>query len=155
MIFIRNVIVETLKREFPAFGDNVRPYIGAFGESDDPQLSYKAAPAVLVAILPAVEPPPEFDSWQLQLNFGIAIATKEAKASDADKAGWILATKVGKIVWRNCWGFQRGMEITPAIIDGIQKQQRVDPKGTPTGIWYWTVNFHNFATFDVALKDTA
>ena len=153
MIFVRDKIVETMKAAFPEFGDNIRPYTGRFGELQDPAVSYTAQPALVVAALPMIEAPKEVDPWPLQVNFGIVCMTKAARASDADKLGWMLATQVGRIVYRNCWGFTRQMEITPAVIESIQKQERLDERGIPTGVWYWTVLFHNYTTFDIVLRD--
>lgn len=152
MIVIRQRIIDTIKGEFPALGESVRAFTGRFDATQEGQLSY-GAPAIILAILPVTEAPKEVDPWPLQLSFGAAVIAKAPKASDADKMGWTMALQVAKIVYRNCWGFQNGMDITPAVIDSIQKNEQVNPQGVPTGVYYWTVQFHNFATFEVVLGE--
>lgn len=150
MIAIRDAVLEQLKDRFPALGNSVRAFTGRFGEVQEGQLSYPS-PAIIVSILPVVEAPKDVDPWPLEITFGIVVTAKEARASESDRVGWRFALEVAQIIYRNCWGFQKGMEITPAVIDSIQKQEQVNPLGAPTGVYYWTITFHQYATFEVIL----
>lgn len=151
MILIRNVIVETLKAQFPGMA-TVVPYVGRrFGDQEEGGVSY-VAPALFVCAVDMFEAPREFDPWEMQLQFSIAVIVKAAKATERDEQGWTLAQKVGQLVYRNCWGYQKQINLTPAKIDGITKNEQRNVDGEPTGISYWLVNFHHFANFDFLLK---
>ncbi len=152
MIQLRDKIIAKYKTRFPYMADSIRPFISRLDRNSDPLVSF-LAPGLLVAVLPTVEAPPEMKAWELEAKFSVGIGVSGASAEERDRDGWNLALQVAEVAYRNCWGFDSGLEITPATIDSISRNVLVDPTdGTPTGVFYWTVDFTNLVTFETLLK---
>lgn len=149
MQHLRAVITETLRASFPEMGESIREFHGleSIREGESPI----KAPGLLVCAIDAVEGPVEHDPWPLELNYGLVLTVQGASAIERDKEGWTTILKVARVVWRNCWGYQRQIEVAPATIKGIRKNSHRNPDGTLSGAAYWTLEFSNLVLVEVAL----
>lgn len=145
MRVIRDAIVSTLRDKFPAHEKSIQPFIGLLDEDTDKQITY-AAPGMLVCILPYGEAPENIAPWELQGNFAIVISRKELSALERDSKGWELCDAVAEVAYRNTWGIS-GLNIRPAVLMNIQKNNAFNPDGTPNGTSYWTIQFYNWLKF--------
>lgn len=150
MDHLRAKIVKALQSAFPAMKESIIPYKGLLDETLEQEISYKAE-AIMVCIIDCNEAPEDKDPWPLQANFGVIVVVNETSAAKRDERGWQLTMEVSKWIWRNCWGYAREMDVTPAKITGIRKSTRIDPSGVPTGLDYWTITFSNLVQTDVAI----
>lgn len=146
MDIIRDAIVTTLQGKFPAMGDSIQPFIGLLDEQSETQISYRA-PGVLVCILPFNEAPEDIAPWELQGEFALVLSVKGASALVRDKEGWKLCKQLAQVTYRNTWGVNP-LNIRPAIITNVSKNTARNPDGTPTGVNYWTILFHNWMNFE-------
>jgi len=145
---LREGIVRALKEAFPTHEASIRPFTALLDEQTDVQISYPST-GMLVCILPITEAPDDIP-WELRAHFGLVVTLKAASAIERDKLGWKLCMQVAQVVYRNCWGIER-MNITPAVITGIQKNEARTPDGAPTGINYWTILFYNYVKFEAVV----
>lgn len=152
MELLRARVLKHLKARFPAYERSILPLDELLDQQTDGRIVFPA-PGIVVSILNAVEPPAggPFGVYDLQCNMGVVVTVKEARASDADIAGWKLTTEVAKFIRNNCWGFDTISDIAPAVITQIAKQQQRDKSGTRTGSPYWTITFFNSTYFDTLL----
>jgi len=149
MDIIRDAIVKTLRAKFPEMADSIIPYTGQLDERSDQQVSY-AAPGILVCILECVETPDQIAPWELDANFGLVMAVKEASARERDIAGWKLCMEVALVAYGNTWGINP-LNIRPARFVSITKNTLRLPDGTPSGLDYWTILLHNWIKFEAFL----
>jgi hypothetical protein len=150
MDIIRDAIVRHLRDRFPDMESSIMPFIGLLDEQTEKQISYRA-PGILIGILPFGEVPDAVAPWEMAGEFGAVISVAQASAIERDKAGWTLSMRVAQAIYRNTWGFPR-MEVCPAIITNIQKNVQLDSTGSPTGVNYWTIQFHNWLMFEALVK---
>lgn len=146
---LRAKITAYLQAAFPELRESIAEFHGleSVREGEAPL----KAGGILVCAIDAVEGPEEHDPWPLELNYAAVIAVQAASAVERDIEGWKLALKVGVFIWRNCWGYAREIQVTPAVIKGMRKNVQRDAEGRLTGVAYWTIEFSNLTTTEVAL----
>lgn len=151
MDVIRDAIVATLKAKFPSMEQGIKPFTGLLDERKESQIVYPA-PGLIVCAISIQEAPDTVAPWELRCNLGIVVTVKNPRAIERDTEGWQLAIKAANVVYRNTWGISQ-MNIRPAVIVGIQKNEQIRPDGTPTGVNYWTILFYNWIKFEALLRD--
>lgn len=147
---LRTRIINELKVRLPDV-KNIRAYAELLDDTTDKQISYPAG-SIFVSILPVEEAPEGIAPWELRANWGVVVTGTGASREQRDKEGWAMATRVARVIYRNCWGLGRS-SVTPAFITTMQKNEQRDKEGSPTGVNYWTITFYNYCRFTAALGE--
>jgi hypothetical protein len=144
---LREAVVATLKKKLPDM--NVLPFFGLLNEDTEKQISYNS-PGILVCALGAAEPDETIAPWELEAQMGLVVTVKAASMAERDRFGWEQTVKVANVVYACTWGIEQ-LNIRPAKITLLRKNDQRDENGVPTGQAYWTIQFYNWIKFEALL----